>query len=51
VVVAPPCSGHGFNFASVVGEILADLAVKGASAMDLSLFRYGRAALDSAASA
>ena len=26
VIVASPCSGHGFKFASVVGEILADLA-------------------------
>jgi len=26
VVVASPCSGHGYKFCSVVGEILADLA-------------------------
>ncbi|PAX09078.1 N-methyl-L-tryptophan oxidase [Sphingomonas lenta] len=26
VVLASPCSGHGYKFASVVGEILADLA-------------------------
>ncbi|MGI9253907.1 MAG: N-methyl-L-tryptophan oxidase, partial [Thermomicrobiales bacterium] len=25
VVVASPCSGHGFKFASVIGEIIADL--------------------------
>jgi sarcosine oxidase len=42
VVVASPCSGHGFKFASVIGEILADLAMNGTSAQDLSLFRYGR---------
>ena len=29
VVFASACSGHGFKFASVVGEILADLAVAG----------------------
>ena len=26
VVLASPCSGHGYKFCSVVGEILADLA-------------------------
>ena len=26
VIVASPCSGHGFKFAPVIGEILADLA-------------------------
>src|SRR5262249_29882071 len=26
VVIGSPCSGHGFKFCSVVGEILADLA-------------------------
>ena len=28
VSIASPCSGHGFKFASVVGEIMADLAEK-----------------------
>ena len=42
VVVASPCSGHGFKFASVMGEVLADLATTGASRHDLSLFNYGR---------
>ncbi len=27
VVVASPCSGHGFKFSSAIGEILADLAM------------------------
>lgn len=45
VIVASPCSGHGFKFASVIGEILADLAIGCASAHDLSLFRYTRDAL------
>jgi len=26
VIVASPCSGHGYKFASVIGEIIADLA-------------------------
>jgi sarcosine oxidase len=42
VIVASPCSGHGYKFASVVGEILADLATTGASRFDLSMFRIGR---------
>jgi len=29
VLVASPCSGHGFKFAPVVGEVLADLAMDG----------------------
>jgi sarcosine oxidase len=31
VVIASPCSGHGFKFTSVVGEIVADLVVDGAT--------------------
>ena len=27
VIVASPCAGHGYKFASVIGEILADLAL------------------------
>jgi sarcosine oxidase len=35
VIVASPCSGHGFKFASVVGNILADLATTGRTTPDL----------------
>jgi sarcosine oxidase len=42
VVIASPCSGHGFKFCSVVGEILADLASRGATDHDIGLFRLGR---------
>ncbi|WP_207477186.1 N-methyl-L-tryptophan oxidase [Arenibaculum pallidiluteum] len=42
VVVASPCSGHGFKFASVIGETLADLATEGRTRHDLSLFAMGR---------
>jgi sarcosine oxidase len=42
VVVASPCSGHGFKFAPVIGEILADLATKGATSHDISRFRLDR---------
>jgi sarcosine oxidase len=42
IIVASPCSGHGFKFAPVIGEILADLATKGATAHDISRFRLSR---------
>lgn len=43
VVVAAGFSGHGFKFASVVGEMLADLAEFGRSTrFDLSLFSINR---------
>jgi len=42
IVVASPCSGHGFKFAPVVGEILADLATGGGTDHDISRFRFGR---------
>jgi len=42
VIVVSPCSGHGYKFASVVGEIVADLAVTGRSSFDLSMFRLDR---------
>jgi sarcosine oxidase len=35
-------SGHGYKFASVVGEILADLAVDGVTGHDIGLFRLDR---------
>jgi sarcosine oxidase len=38
VVIASPCSGHGFKFATVIGEIVAKLTVNEA-VEDLSLFR------------
>jgi len=42
IVVASPCSGHGFKFAPVVGEILADLATGDGTGHDISRFRLGR---------
>jgi sarcosine oxidase len=42
VVFASACSGHGFKFASVVGEILADLAQRGSSRHDIGFFRLER---------
>jgi sarcosine oxidase len=45
VAVAAGFSGHGFKFSSVVGEILADLALDGHTASNLDLFRWSRPAL------
>jgi sarcosine oxidase len=42
VIVAAPCSGHGFKFAPVVGEILADLAVTGSTHHDIARFSLAR---------
>ena len=40
VIVASPCSGHGFKFASVIGEILADLAIEGGTELPIELFSF-----------
>ena len=37
-----PCSGHGFKFASVIGEIMADLAERGETRHNIELFRLDR---------
>ena len=42
VVLASPCSGHGFKFASLFGRLLADMADGLEPKQDLSLFRLGR---------
>jgi sarcosine oxidase len=42
VVVASPCSGHGFKFAPVIGEILADLAIEGVTRHDIARFSLAR---------
>jgi sarcosine oxidase len=42
VVVAAGFSGHGFKFASVVGEILADLAIEGETAHEIGFLRLAR---------
>jgi sarcosine oxidase len=42
VVVASPCSGHGYKFASVIGEILADLATFGTTRHPIDLFGLSR---------
>lgn len=42
VLIASPCSGHGFKFANAIGEVLADLVTAGRSRFDLAPFRLAR---------
>ena len=42
VSFASPCSGHGYKFASVVAEILADLAIDGATHHPIEMFSSRR---------
>jgi sarcosine oxidase len=42
IVIASPCSGHGFKFSPVVGEIAADLVTTGTTRHDIAPFRLGR---------
>ena len=42
IIVASPCSGHGFKFAPVIGEILADLTTNGTTPHDISRFSLAR---------
>lgn len=42
VLIASPCSGHGFKFAAVIGEIVSDMLTGKKPGFDLSLFRIDR---------
>ena len=42
VVIASPCSGHGFKHASALGPILADLATTGTTAHDIGFLSMAR---------
>ena len=42
VSIAAGFSGHGYKFCSVVGEILADLALTGSTQHDISMFKTSR---------
>lgn len=45
IVVASPCSGHGFKFVPLFGRALADLAMGAEPAFDRTAFRIDRPAL------
>jgi sarcosine oxidase len=42
VFMVSPCSGHGFKFSPVIGEIVADLVTRGVSRFDLQPFSLER---------
>ena len=42
VTIVSPCSGHGFKFAPVIGEIAADLALLGGTNYEIGMFSPGR---------
>ena len=42
VMIASPCSGHGFKHSAAVGEALAEIATEGKSRIDLSGFTLAR---------
>jgi sarcosine oxidase len=49
VFYASPCSGHGYKFASVIGEIMADLGERGETRWDIGLFRADRLGVQTSA--
>jgi len=42
IVVASPCSGRSFKYASILGEVLADLATNQSTDKPIDLFRPER---------
>jgi sarcosine oxidase len=42
ILIVSPCSGHGFKFSSVIGEIVCGLVTAKPVPLDLSLFSLGR---------
>jgi len=45
VLVVSPCSGHGFKFTPVIGEVVAELVTNGRTRFDLGRFSLGRLAV------
>jgi sarcosine oxidase len=42
IIIASPCSGHGFKHSAAIGEALAELAINGKSKNDISSFSLMR---------
>jgi sarcosine oxidase len=42
VLISSPCSGHGFKFASAIGEVQSDLLIDRRTQFDLTPFRLDR---------
>jgi sarcosine oxidase len=42
VIIASPCSGHGFKFSTAIGEMLKDLVISGKTSFELEPFKISR---------
>ncbi len=42
IVIASPCSGHGFKFSTVIGQICAELALEGNTSFDIDFLSARR---------
>jgi sarcosine oxidase len=42
IIIASPCSGHGFKHSAAIGEVLAELATEGKSKIDISAFSFDK---------
>ncbi|MEX2546563.1 MAG: N-methyl-L-tryptophan oxidase, partial [Chloroflexota bacterium] len=42
VVIASPCSGHGFKFSNIIGSIAADLALEGRTTFEIGFLSIDR---------
>jgi sarcosine oxidase len=42
IILASPCSGHGFKHSAAIGEAIAEIIIDSTSTLDLSRFRIAR---------
>lgn len=42
IVIASPCSGHGFKFSNIIGRICAELALEGRTTFDIDFLAPAR---------
>ncbi len=42
VLIASPCSGHGFKFSNIIGSIAADLVLDGRTSFEIGFLSIGR---------
>ena len=42
IIIASPCSGHGFKHIMAIGETLAELAIDSRTSLDIEYFRLNR---------
>ena len=42
IIIASPCSGHGFKHSAAIGEAISELVIDGKSRFDLDAFKIDR---------